>query len=69
MKRRTAIKLIKAFAAVVVNGVGVASFFIGIGVLGEVPTDPKKIVQALGMAVLGVSIIVINGHVVDKENK
>lgn len=69
IRKQTKIKVLKTLAQTVIVGVGVASFFIGIGALGEIPTDPKKIVQALGMAVLGISIIAINGHLVDKENK
>lgn len=69
LKRRTKIKLVKAFVDAVVKGIGVALFFIGIGALAECPTDPKQIVQALGFFIFGICIIGYNSYLIDKHEK
>lgn len=67
IKRKTKIMLLKMLVDAVIKFVGIACFFIGIGALAEVPTDPKKIVQALGLFILGICIIGYNSYLITKQ--
>ena len=44
---------------------GVAMFFIGLGGLAEIPTDPKMIVRALGLFIGGVCMIAWNSYLLE----
>lgn len=69
LSKRTKTIVIKALTDAVVKGIGIACFFIGMGALAEIPTDPKQIVQALGIFILGICIIGYNSHLVSKEER
>ena len=67
--RKTRIMLLKIFADAVIKFLGVALFFIGIGALGECPSDPKQIVQALGCFIFGICIIGYNSYLLDRTDR
>lgn len=46
---------------------GVAMFLVGLGGLGEVPTDPKMIVRALGLFFGGISLVAWNSYLIDNR--
>ena len=70
LQRKTKIMLLKFLADAVIKVVGVGLFFVGLGGLAECPTDPKKIVQALGCFIFGICIVAYNSYLIDKkENK
>lgn len=69
ISKRTRIMLLKFFADAVIKLLGVGLFFIGIAKLAECPTDPKKIVQALGCFIFGICIVAYNSYFIDKEKK
>ena len=70
LSRKTKIMLVKLLIDAVIKFVGVACFFIGGAALAEVPTDPKEIVRALSLFLLGLCIIGYNSYLITKqENK
>ena len=56
-----------AFFDALMKGDGIAMFLIGLGSLGEVPTDPKMIVRALGLFIGGICLIAWNGYICDRK--
>ena len=64
-KRMLAVALFDA----VMKTAGIAMFLIGLGALGEVPTDPKMIVRALGLFIGGICLIAWNGAIADRKGE
>ena len=69
LSRRTKKMLAMMFFDALVKTAGMAMFLIGLGALGEVPTDPKTIVKALGLFVGGIAIIAWNGYLADRKGE
>ena len=49
--------------------IGVSMFFIGLGGLAEVPTDPHIIVRALGLFIGGICMVAWNAHLLDGKER
>lgn len=61
--------LLKMLVDAIVKTAGVACFFIGIGALAEMPTDPKQITQALAFFIFGVCILAYDSRKEDKRGQ
>lgn len=67
IKRKTKVMIAKMLFDSLVKFLGIACFFIGIAGLAECPTDPKQIVQGLGMFILGLCIVGYNSHLISRQ--
>ena len=65
--RRTKKMLAVALFDTFMKLIGVAMFFIGLGGLAEIPTDPKMIVRALGLFIGGICMIAWNSYLIDNR--